>query len=181
MLRIASSCLVAALVFAGGCFSERLAPPTFRHTCANEDECADGEACMSGLCQVPCTVASAAMDCPSQPQGYVGCINGACANACEFGSSCPGEQSCNELPGLTELLEAGVCAELCEPGDCADEEVCVAGFCVGRCDPTDPTSCAAGSVCFENVCVPEELVDTMQPETTADPSETDSASGGDTE
>ena len=167
------SLLLAALGLSSACFSERLPPPTFRHTCGGDGQCGDGESCISGLCQVPCTLATAAEDCDISPQGgsYLGCINGVCSSPCQPDDDiCPGAQSCTEIPGISEQLGAVICIERCSADSCPDGEICIEGFCAQSCDPTNPDSCNEGETCLLGVCVPDEVVD---------PSE--SGSGGGTE
>jgi hypothetical protein len=153
--------LLAALS-ASGCYSERLPPPTFRHACGGDADCGDGESCLSGLCQVPCTMATATEDCGLSMQGgaYLACINGACSSACNLSDDpCPGAQTCTEIPVLSEQLGAGLCMEMCSPSDpdsCPDGEACFDGFCATTCDPTDPLACPEGETCL-GVCVPGEV------------------------
>lgn len=175
MSRLLPLTLLATLCAIGtgtGCYSERLPPSYFRHSCGGDNECGDGSSCVSGLCQVECTMATATADCGLSAQGgsYLACINGVCASACSLDNDpCPGSQSCAEIPLLTEQLGAGLCMEECSADSCPDGEVCLLGFCATACDPADPTSCGEGEICDPavGICLPGDL-----PETTA---------GGDTE
>lgn len=154
--------LVASMGTSAGCYSERLPPSYFRHSCGDNGECGDEQSCVSGLCQVECTMATATEDCGLSSQGgsYLACINGVCSSACSLDDDpCPGAQSCNEIPVLTEQLGAGICMEECSSDTCPDGEICLAGFCATACDPTDPTACGEGQVC-QGVCLPEELAET---------------------
>lgn len=137
---------------------------------------------MSGLCQVPCTMATAQEDCGLSSQGgsYLACINGACASACNLDNDpCPGAQSCTELPGLSEQLGAGLCMETCTPDSCPEGEACAGGFCATECDPADPMSCPEGQFCLVEVCVPGELDPTAGADTTPS-SESEGSETGDT-
>lgn len=169
------SFLLLGSLLSTACFSERLPPPTFRHDCSGDEDCGDAEACINGLCQVECTLATSEMDCGALGQGstYLGCINGVCASACDLDDDpCPGAQSCESIPGLSEALGAGVCMEMCTPDSCPDSEVCVLGFCAPSCDPNDPEGCGEGNTCLGGVCVPDEVGETMQP-TSGNDSDTD--------
>lgn len=162
MSRLLTLTLLTALT-ATGCYSERLSPSYFRNSCGSDGECGDGEACVSGLCQVPCTMATATEDCSLSGQGgsYLACINGVCASACNIDDDpCPGEQTCNEIPVLTEQLGAGICMQECSADSCPDGEICVVGFCATACDPTDANACPEGEACELGVCLPEELAET---------------------
>lgn len=160
------SFLLAALALSSACFSERLPPPTFRHTCGGEGDCGEGESCISGLCQVACTQATATEDCGGS---YVACINGVCSSACQLDDDiCPGAQSCAEIPVLSEQLGAGICMETCSPDSCPEGEICIEGFCTESCDPADSDSCSTGNVCLLGVCVPEEVVETGGSQTSGD-------------
>ena len=185
MSRLLPLTLLAALTAVGptGCYSERLPPSYFRNSCGNDGECGDDESCVSGLCQVPCTMATATEDCGLSSQGgaYLACINGACASACSLDDDpCPGSQSCGEIPILTEQLGAGICMEECSADSCPDGEVCVLGFCATACDPADPSTCAEGEICepAAGICLPSDL-----PETSTGDGDTESQTetGGDTE
>ncbi len=158
MSRLLLPTLLVALT-ASACYSERLPPTTFRHTCGGDGDCGDDESCISGLCQVPCTTATSLEDCgaPGQGSTYLGCINGVCSSICDPGSTnCPGQQSCATLPGEES---AGVCMEECSADSCPDGEICIEGFCAESCDPTDPMACAEGLTCL-GVCVPDDIATT---------------------
>ncbi len=137
---------------------------------------------MSGLCQVPCTAATAAADC-DQTQGFVGCFNGACASTCAVNDDpCPGEQSCTSLPLLEELLgeNVGVCMQECDENSCPDGEVCLRGFCAQSCDATDPTSCVDGQTCVAGACLPDDIAESAgtNPTTTESATDTEDAEAG---
>ncbi len=166
--------LAAFSLSASACYSERLPPPTFRHSCGGDGECGEGESCVSGLCQVPCTLATSLEDCgqPGQGSSYFGCLNGVCSSLCDPGNDiCPGEQSCATIPGEDESL--GVCIAECTEDSCPDGEICIEGFCAQACDPTDPMSCGDGETCLLGVCVPDDVVETA--------GEVGTAEGGDTD
>lgn len=163
MPRFLSFTLAMLTLGASACYSERLAPPTFRYSCGGDGECGEGETCISGLCQVSCTLITAEEDCElgSQVSGYLACINGVCTSACDLGDDrCPSPQSCTEIPGLSEQLEAGLCIEDCTPDSCPAGEACLEGFCLQTCDPeAEESACDVGETCLEGVCVPESVVD----------------------
>ncbi|MGH1341385.1 MAG: hypothetical protein ACRBN8_07540 [Nannocystales bacterium] len=182
MSRLLPLTLLATLCAIGtgtGCYSERLPPPYFRNTCGSDNECGEGTSCVSGLCQVECTMATADEDCGTSPQ-HLACINGVCVSACSpDDDACPGSQSCTEIPTVSELIGAGLCMEECSADSCPDGELCIAGFCATTCDPTDAGACGQGQICPPGVgvCIPEDL-----PETTAgSDGDTDGDSDGGTE
>ncbi len=141
-------------LFAPACFIEPTAPAAFRADCSAEGDCLDGESCIAGLCQIPCSLSTFATDCP-QDGTYFACFNGVCASSCSSDGetdSCPGAQSCIEfdLSGLggdgdgDSEADSGfgasagdpsfsVCGQPCDdPGapPCPGEEVCLQGFCI---------------------------------------------------
>lgn len=134
--------LLGALL--AGCFSKPPPPPGFRTTCAEDGECADGEECVQGLCQIPCSSADPDRACPD---GAGVCFNGACSDICLLEDSrCSDPMEClefpveaNEFTGLSE--GSGICGILCDesdPSTCPEGELCVLGFCV------DPGSLSTG-------------------------------------
>ena len=103
--------IVRILLFAScmlpltACFVEPTAPASLRFECESATDCEDGQQCLSGLCQLPCSTATSSVDCPAE-EGYIGCVNGTCANLCQTqDDSCPAPQSCLELPA--GLLDTG--------------------------------------------------------------------------
>ncbi|MCR9161743.1 MAG: hypothetical protein ACE37F_36225 [Nannocystaceae bacterium] len=168
MSRLLPLLLAAFSLGASACYSERLPPPTFRHSCAQDQECGDGESCISGLCQVECTLATAADDCGSPGMGstYFGCLNGVCSSICNPDDDvCPGSQTCATIPGAEDF--GGACVESCTEGSCPAGEVCVelpeefgpVNFCATACDPGDPASCAEGETCIFGVCSPDDVIE----------------------
>lgn len=169
MSRLLPLLLAAFSLSASACYSERLPPPTFRHSCAQDEECGDGESCISGLCQVECTLVTAAEDCGNLGMGstFFGCLNGVCSSICNPDDDvCPGQQSCAELPGAEGF--GGVCVESCTEDSCPDGEVCVevpeeygadVTLCATACDPADPTSCGDGQICLFGVCAPDDVIE----------------------
>ncbi|RMG93674.1 MAG: hypothetical protein D6705_17980 [Deltaproteobacteria bacterium] len=156
------------LPLAVACFVDRAAPSTFRNTCSVDDDCRAGQACIRGLCEVPCTQQTSAEDCPFD-DGYAGCINGACASVCplpEEGEKdpCPAPQTCVDLGidvgggggsffGGGSSEPTGVCTSPCEGGDCPDGEICLEGFCAATCTTDD--ECTSGLVCLAGICAPD--------------------------
>ncbi len=180
MSRLLLTTLLVALA-APACYSERLPPPTFRHQCSANGDCGDGESCVSGLCQVECTQATATDDCGLMGQGasYLACINGVCSTACDLSADpCPGPQSCLEIPGISEALGSGVCMEECSAGSCPEGELCLQGFCAPTCDPNDEGSCDDDQTCLAGVCVPDEVAAT-DTTLTGNPTDTDTDTGTD--
>ncbi len=152
--------LFAVTSTSAGCYSERLPPSYFRNSCGDDGECGETESCVSGLCQVECSMATADEDCGSPGQGssYLACINGVCASACNLDDDpCPGSQSCTEVPVLTEQLGAGICMQECSADSCPEGETCILGFCATLCDPTDASSCDIGQICEAGLCLPEDV------------------------
>ena len=126
------------LAFAVGCFNAPPEPPTYRFACESDDECEGEEACIGGLCQVPCTlnVEDFSSDCPPE---YAICFNGVCSSLCLVDENrCPEQQECidlapYEVQGLDE--GTGLCGVLCtKPGEqstCPDGHVCIdGGICI---------------------------------------------------
>jgi hypothetical protein len=178
VFRAALTFLAFGLGFGAACYSERLPPPAYRYPCDADGDCAEGESCVSGLCEVRCSQATFEDDCPAAGS-YLACINGLCANGCESESpACPDSTECidlsalgvdvsgggsNALGGGGSTAAIGVCGRLCEPNDgtCPDGEVCVLGLCAESCDPADPDACSGGLVCLAEigVCGPAGLDD----------------------
>jgi hypothetical protein len=161
-------CLLTTVV--AGCYSDRLPPPNFRHACGGDGDCGSAERCISGLCQVPCTQATAEDDCPST-DGFVACFNGACVGSCQLPPEvCEGEGadevcerperqgSCSKPQLCIDLgidlggggggffggggdVDVGVCGEWCTENSCPEGEICIQQFCVATCDPTGPDTC----------------------------------------
>lgn len=157
LLRGAFAVLAFGLGTAAGCFLEPEAPPTFRFDCDSDSDCPEEEVCMSGLCQRPCTLATAGDDCPSE--SYATCINGACATLCDTSADedpCPEPQSCNSAALGGDESDFGLCSQACTADSCPDSETCVEGFCVQLCDVDDP-DCAPGSSCVVGVCIPDAV------------------------
>lgn len=191
MSRLLPLLLATFSLSASACYSERLPPPTFRHNCAGDNECGDGESCVSGLCQVECTLATATEDCgnPGQGSSFFGCLNGICSSICNPDDDiCPGQQSCATIPGAEDF--GGVCVESCTEGSCPDGEVCVivpeelgggdVNFCATACDPTDPMSCGDGETCLFGVCTPDDVIESAGDDS-AETSPTDGDTDGDTD
>jgi hypothetical protein len=167
LIRLVLACAVTASV---ACFSERLAPPTFRYRCTSDMDCNEPEACIRGLCQIPCTQATFREDCPSAGS-YAACFNGTCSNLCTIGEDhCPDPQTCIDLPidtsaaggggpfgGAQPTGPLGICGVECVPGDdvCPEGEACLQGFCVQSC--MFDIDCQDGFACIAGLCLPEEL------------------------
>jgi hypothetical protein len=165
--------LVAVLAgFAGAasCYSDRLPPPTFRHVCNGDNDCIEGEQCIDGLCQVPCTQATFSDDCP-EGGGYAMCFNGVCSHVCQLpGGPCAAGQECLDLGfdlaalgggggglfgGSDSDTPLGVCGRPCEDG-CPTGEVCLQGFCVLTCDPAaEQSMCPFDFPCQGGLCLPD--------------------------
>ena len=145
--------LLAPLLGAGACYSERLPPPNFRYACGADGDCSDQERCIRGLCQVPCTSATGATDC----EDFLACLNGVCVSSCELPaedcnedgedctrpesrSTCPAPQTCMDVGfggagggsffGGGSTADVGVCGQGCTSDSCPDGELCLEDFCV---------------------------------------------------
>lgn len=158
--------VVVSATSSSACFIEIARPPQFRYACASDEDCPDGESCVSALCQVPCTTATAAEACPSEA-GYIGCFNGGCASLCNVGDDvCPGPQTCIGASDGSggdagdEGSAVGLCGAPCsadEPSSCPEGETCAMGACVLPCVEADPDPCPDGLVCALGVCVSDQL------------------------
>lgn len=158
--------LATAAAMTEGCFSERLAPPTFRFACGDDRDCEGPEKCIDGLCQVPCSQATFAEDC-AEGGTFALCLNGVCSSTCAIDEvECPGNQTCLDLGvdlgqlaggggfgGGSSDARIGVCGTPCE-GDasCPSGEVCFTGFCVATCETSD--ECSTGLSCVAGFCIP---------------------------
>jgi hypothetical protein len=109
-------------VFAASCGSEKSCPPPgIGDDCT--DECADGLACVQGICLQPCTAAD---DCADGK----GCVDGGC-QACRQDGDCREGEGCDAGECVVVLKSRG---EACQDG-----AECSSGFCVD-------------SVCCESEC-----------------------------
>lgn len=187
--------LAAAAATTHGCFSERLAPPTFRYACTDDTDCEGRERCIDALCQVPCTQATFMDDC-AEGGTFALCLNGVCSSPCLVDQvECPGAQTCLDLGiDLSDLIGSGgfgrgaspegpigVCGVLCEGNDaCPDGEVCLSGFCVATC--TTSAECSFGFSCVAGLCIPGDGDDGPDEPSTADGagSATGDTTGGET-
>jgi hypothetical protein len=155
--------VLAGALVGSACYSEREPPPSFRYACDADGDCADGQSCIDGLCETPCTAETFAEVCV---RGEALCLNGVCTSTCDLAKdTCPSAQTCFDigidlsgggggfLGGGSSDTEVGVCMRPCSVDSCADAEVCIEGFCVATC--TDDTQCASGTVCQAGLCLPE--------------------------
>ena len=167
-LSFAVACAMSATL--AGCFSDRLPPPNFRFSCSVDDDCSEPEACIRGLCQIPCRQATFRRDCPSAGS-YAACLNGVCSNVCTVGEGhCPPTLSCLGLPfdapdgngnggfgggGAPPAGDIGICGVECTPGDdvCPQGETCLFGFCLQICEFDE--QCQDGFSCVGTLCLPE--------------------------
>jgi hypothetical protein len=172
MRHLAGFAIACAVMGSAGCFSDRLPPPTFRYSCSVDDDCTQPEACIRGLCQIPCRQATFRDDCPAAGS-YLACFNGVCSNVCTVGADhCTQPQSCIELPldlagsnggggfgggGGASSDAIGLCGVECTPGDdvCPSGEVCLQGFCVQGC--MFDAECQDGFSCIFGVCLPSDV------------------------
>lgn len=129
--------VLGAVVGLAACFGDTQKPAAYRFECDADGDCKDPEKCIEGLCQVPCTFATAEDDCSAE---FVTCVNGTCANLCELDDSaaCPGAQACIEAPidlggggfGGVDTSNLGVCGVECSADSCPDGEFCLEGICL---------------------------------------------------
>lgn len=139
-----------------GCFIEIAEAPGFRYSCSADKDCESAEACIDGLCQVPCTSLTFDEACP-EDGSYLMCFNGVCASACQVGAdACSSPNSCVGLDPSGES-PIGVCGAACDamdPSTCPMGEICLAGTCFATCDVDDPESCGSSGSCVEGICIP---------------------------
>ncbi len=152
--------LAAAMGLAGACFVELGEPPTVRFACGSAADCLEGEACIEGLCQPPCTLATFSDACPPDAAA---CINGVCASVCDptVSNACTAPQECLTIDtgsgsGDFGGTSIGLCGTLCTEDSCPEGEGCFEGFCLTTCDAADPDSCGEGETCLAGICVPED-------------------------
>lgn len=158
--------IAAGFAAASACYSERLAPPTFRYSCSSDGDCNADERCLGGLCQVPCTQLT--FDDVCTQQNHLACFNGVCSTGCvpsEDENPCPSSQTCIDV-GLSASggsfvssgseMMIGICGSQCTEGSCPEGEDCVEGVCITTC--TSTAECPGGTVCFAGFCVPEDFV-----------------------
>lgn len=165
------------------CFAEQPAPSTYRYTCREPKDCRASEACIQGLCQVPCTLVTAEADCGSG--GYAACLNGACASLCDPQQNhCPDPQRCidlgvaidessnNSLLGGSTPSTVGLCASSCIETGCGGGEICVPfgdnGVCLVPC-AAEGATCPATYSCLAGACVPDSLLETPMGDTAVFP------------
>jgi beta propeller repeat protein len=149
--------------------------------CVSAEECADGNACTTDVCQQDGTCAHAAVDCNdgdpctiescsptlgcgSTPADGVICDDGnectdddACAQGVCQGAAiagcCLDDADCEDADGCTvDACVAGVCDN--SPLDCTIADACVVGFCdpsSGECS-TAAVSCDDGNPCTTDGC-----------------------------
>lgn len=157
--------LVGVLV-GSACYAERQPPPSFRYTCDGDRDCLEGQSCIDGLCETPCTQENFEEVCV---RGEVYCLNGVCSSTCEIGGSgCPAAQECLGVEGIdlsggggggffggggNSDVDLGLCLRRCSEGTCADSDVCVEGVCLRTC--LVDIDCQAGFVCTMAVCLPD--------------------------
>lgn len=165
-MRSIFSFIVAAGLL-GACYSEREPPPNFRYACDRDGDCVEGQTCVDGLCETPCTNDNFAEVCT---RGELVCLNGVCSSGCEVGgASCPGAQECVDLGldlgGGGSFLSSGssdavigVCMRECSDSSCPAGNVCIEGFCVQSCLMSE--ECPAGTSCTGNLCLPDNVATT---------------------
>lgn len=154
--------VLAGALVASACYSEREPPPSFRYACDADGDCAEGQSCIDGLCETPCTTENFAEVCV---RNELVCLNGVCSSGCDLAKdTCPASQECVDLGidlgnggssflGGSSDAEVGVCMRPCTEGSCADAQVCIEGFCVPTCGPD--MSCPAGLECQSGLCLPD--------------------------
>jgi hypothetical protein len=158
--------VVVGALLAPSCYAEREPPPNFRYSCDSAADCRDGQSCVEGLCETPCTQDNFEEVCVN---GELTCLNGVCSSVCDLANdTCPGPQKCADvgidggggggLFGGGGDVMVGVCMRPCTNDSCGELSVCLEGFCVQTC--VDDMDCAAGTTCAGNLCLPDFLVDT---------------------
>lgn len=152
--------LATGLAVGVACYSERQPPPTFRYSCNADADCDAPERCMHGLCQVPCSMATASEVCTGD--NHLACFNGACSTGCNPADddACPKAQTCVDIGlmvsqggffGSSEDQSLGVCGTACTEGSCPAGEICLEGFCLQPCDDGD--ECGTGFSCVMGFCI----------------------------
>lgn len=171
--------ILAGALLAPSCYAERQPPPNFRYVCDSDGDCKDGQSCMDGLCETPCTQETLAEDCPN---GELLCLNGVCSSGCDLEkeNACPEPQECADLgidfggggsffsSGSSDTM-IGICMRPCTDTSCGELSVCIEGFCVQTC--VDDEACAAGLSCQNSLCLPDAGTTTDESDslTTVDP------------
>lgn len=128
--------LVFVLCFAG---SLALSCKPKYPNCKNDDDCKDGELCVSNQCQ----------QCREDGDCELGqtCVEGACREAgfCNASSDCAEGQVCRDA----------VCSPCLDNSECADGRVCSAGACI---DPEcrSDADCPADLSCIDYRCTSDE-------------------------
>jgi hypothetical protein len=123
--------------------------------CTTDADCADGLACVEGVCTPPPCETDA--DCTGE--GEI-----CCAEACRVLECCIDDEDPNARCGDDETCFEGQCVPIdgppaCETDEeCAEGEICCAGGCLAiECciDNPDPNAhCPEGTSCFEGMCDP---------------------------
>jgi hypothetical protein len=130
--------------------------------CTSNASCADagtGYICLDGTCVAPSNQCTDTQQCPGTEQ----CVDGACVPGCSTTSPCPTGYSCQYPGGVSS--GNGVCTGNPTPcggapdsGTCAAGSTCVDQHCVPKCSTGDVACKGTGDlVCVDDGCIPNQV------------------------
>jgi hypothetical protein len=126
--------------------------------CQSNADCTSSSICLDGACVPPASQCYDGTQCPVGDR----CVQGACTPSCQVSedggsSSCPTGYSCT---AIDDASTSGVCTgnpTPCEsdPSECAAGTVCAQNHCVPGCNTSD--TCPTGEQCVQGGCVPSQV------------------------